>query len=87
MSDKISTKEAIKICEHWFKYLDRQRDHTKRLATAAKIARTDQIKAKQILRQVDAEKMVVFDGAYLEPAVKHLVELKLKDVREQNNDT
>lgn len=70
----MNTEKAIEICEKWFAYLDRQRDHSKRLAEAASLARNgEQMKAKQIARQVDAEKMVVFDGAYLEPAVKHLI--------------
>ena len=75
----MDTKRAITICEQWFAYLDKQREHSETLAKAATLAREGfQIEAKNILRKVDNEKrLVVFDGAYLEPAVKHLVKLNV----------
>lgn len=83
----MNTEKAIEICDKWFNYLDRQRDHSKRLAEAATLARNgEKLKAKQIARQVNMEKMVVFDGAYLEPAVKHLVKLYVPQQTTENGD-
>lgn len=81
----MNTQKAIEICEQWFAYLDKQREHSKTLAEAATLARKGfQIEAKNILRKVDNEKrLVVFDGAYLEPAVKHLTQLHVRSSEDE----
>lgn len=66
--------EAINICERWFRYLDGQREKTLTLQRAASLARAGQVdEARRITNQVDRQPRV-FDGATLEPAVRHLIQ-------------
>ena len=75
----MTTDEAIAVCEQWFAHLERQREHTLILQRAAALARSgDQVGALRLKSQVDSAPRV-FDGGYLEPAVRHLVDLLRED--------
>jgi hypothetical protein len=76
--------EAILTCQAWFRYLDKQRDHTMRMAEAAKIARQGNTElAKKMKQQIDREKgLRVYDAAELEPAVRVLVNIAIEATSE-----
>lgn len=74
----MKTPEAIEICEHWFAYLERQRQKAAEIAKLAAMARAgQQEEAQRRLRQIDTQSVTVYDGGRLEPAVRHL----LKELR------
>jgi len=71
--------EAIEICEGWFTYLDRQKQKAVEVQNLAAMARAGQgEEARHRLRQIDNRAPVVYDGARLEPAVRHLLK-RLRD--------
>lgn len=77
----MTTSEAIEICEGWFRHLDRQRNKARQMAELATLARTGpegQKEAKQRMRQIDRQPKV-YDGARLEPAVRHLLRMVRPD--------
>ena len=64
--------EAIEICERWFRHLENQRQKSLVLQKAAALARQgNQAEARRLKNSVDRQPKV-FDGATLEPAVRHL---------------
>ena len=66
--------EAIRICERWFTHLANQQEKSITLQKAASLARQGKIEeARRLKNSVDRQPKV-FDGATLEPAVRHLVE-------------
>jgi hypothetical protein len=71
----VKTPEAIEICEGWFAYIERQKTKAAEVQRLAVLARTQPEEAKQRLRQMDSKSVTVYDGARLEPAVRHLVEI------------
>ena len=69
----MGTEEAIEICERWFRHIERTKERTVKLQEAARLSRQGERKeAMRIKSEVDSAP-VVFDGAALEPAVRHLV--------------
>lgn len=69
----MKTAETIEICERWFAHIDGQRQRSVEMQRAAKMARNgQQEEAQRLVRQIDNTPRV-FDGATLEPAVRHLV--------------
>ena len=81
----MSDDEAVEVCEKWFAHLERQRQKTKRLQELAAMARQgpeQQAQAQRELGRIDRQP-VVFDGAYLEPAVRHLVKRIAVDAMEE----
>lgn len=71
----MKTDEAIEICEGWFAYIERQRQKSVEMQKLAAMARAgQQEEAQRRLRQID-NTPTVYDGARLEPAVRHLVKL------------
>lgn len=70
----MKTEEAIAICDQWFAYLKRQQEKSVALQRLATLARTDPKEAQRQLREIDRAPKV-YDGARLEPAVRHLVQL------------
>ncbi len=67
--------EAISICRRWLAYLDEQKAKSQRLQELSAQARqgpSQAAKAQRELRQIDRQPRV-FDGATLEPAIRHLV--------------
>jgi hypothetical protein len=71
----MKTPEAIEICERWFAYIERQRQRSVEMQRLAAMARNGQQKeAQRRMRQMD-NTPTVYDGATLEPAVRHLVRL------------
>jgi hypothetical protein len=72
----MKTDEAIEICQGWFDYIERQRQKSVEVQKLAAMARNgQQEEAQRRLRQLDNCSVTVYDGARLEPAVRHLVEL------------
>lgn len=72
----MDTNQAIKVCQQWFAHLERQREKALKMQELAAMARQgpeQQKEAKRQLQQIDKQPKV-FDGAYLEPAVRTLVE-------------
>ena len=66
--------EAIKICEQWFAYIERQKQNTEKLQKAASLARKgDKEGAKRLKNEVDNQPKI-YDGETLLPAVKHLLQ-------------
>ena len=76
--------EAIEICESWFAYLARQAEKTKTLQQAAGLARRGEVQAARRLKNSVDRQPKVFDGARLEPAVRHLV--SVVSVPDRQND-
>lgn len=71
----MKTDEAIEICEGWFAYIERQKQKAVEMQKLAAMARNgQQEEAQRRLRQLD-NSVTVYDGARLEPAVRHLVKL------------
>jgi len=71
----VKTPEAIEICEAWFAYIERQRQRSIEFQKLATMARNgQQEEAQRRMRQID-NTPTVYDGARLEPAVRHLVRL------------
>lgn len=71
----MKTAEAIEICEGWFACIERQRQKSIEVQKLAAMARNgQQAEAQRRLRQIDSSP-TVYDGARLEPAVRHLVKL------------
>lgn len=71
----MKTDEAIRICQEWFAYIERQRQKSIELQKLAAMARAgQQEEAQRRLRQIDRSP-TVYDGGRLEPAVRHLVDL------------
>lgn len=68
----MTTEDAIEICEQWFAYIERQRQHAIEMQKLAALARSNPQEAQKRLRQLDRA-VTVYDGARLEPAVRHLV--------------
>ena len=71
----METDEAIEICEEWFAYLERQKQKALKLQELAALARTGpegHAQAQKEKRRIDRTP-TVYDGARLEPAVRHLV--------------
>jgi hypothetical protein len=67
--------EAIEICEQWFAYIERQKQRAIKMQELATMARNgQQEEAQRRMRQMDRS-VTVYDGATLEPAVRHLVKL------------
>lgn len=78
----MTTKEALEVCDKWFAYLDRTRARSveiQRLATDVRKGLVGAEEAKRQLKQLDMSSVTVFDGGYLEPAVKHLYKLARKE--------
>jgi hypothetical protein len=71
----MKTDEAVRICQEWFAYIERQRVKSVEMQQLAAMARAgQQEEAQRRLRQID-NSPTVYDGGRLEPAVKHLVDL------------
>jgi hypothetical protein len=71
--------EAIEICEQWFAYIERQKQHAVEMQKLAAMARAgQQEEAQRRLRQLDTTSVTVYDGGRLEPAVRALVKLARK---------
>lgn len=71
----MKTDQAIKICQGWFDYIERQKQKSIEIQKLATMARNgQQEEAQRRLRQLD-NSVTVYDGARLEPAVRHLVKL------------
>lgn len=71
----MQTAEAIEICESWFAYIERQQQKSVEMQKLATMARAgQQEEAQRRMRQID-NSVTVYDGARLEPAVRHLVAL------------
>ncbi len=71
----VNTIEAIRICEEWFAYLERQRAKSVEIQRLATMARNgQQAEAQRLLRQID-NSPVVYDGDRLEPAVRALLKI------------
>lgn len=71
----MKTDEAIEICESWFAYIEAQRQRSiemQKLATMARNGQGDE--ARRCMAQIDRTP-TVYDGARLEPAVRHLLKL------------
>lgn len=71
----MKTNEALEICEGWFAYIERQKQRSiemQKLATMARNGQGDE--ARRRMTQIDRSP-TVYDGARLEPAVRHLVRL------------
>lgn len=71
----MNNREAIDICRGWLAHLDRQREKTlkmQRLAAKARKGPEEAREAQREMRQIDRQPRV-YDGARLEPAVKHLI--------------
>lgn len=69
----MNTAEAIAICEAWFAHNEAERARSvemQRLATMARSGQGDE--ARRLMAQIDRSPRV-FDGARLEPAVRHLI--------------
>lgn len=76
----MTNQEAIDICLGWLAHLDRQRVKTiklQRLAAKARKGPDEAEEARRELRQIDRQPKV-YDGARLEPAVKHLITVLTK---------
>lgn len=72
----MKTDEALEICEGWFAYIERQNQKSIEVQKLAAMARNgQQDEAQRRLRQLDSCSVTVYDGARLEPAVRHLVKL------------
>jgi hypothetical protein len=72
----MKTDEAIEICQGWFDYIERQKQKSVEVQKLAIMARNgQQEEAQRRLRQLDSCSVTVYDGARLEPAVRHLVKL------------
>lgn len=68
--------EAKRECEHWFAYLDRQREKTKALQVLASDCRTGTVseeEKRRRLQKIEGIGVTVYDGAKLEQAVKTLL--------------
>lgn len=71
----MKTSEAVEICESWFAYIERQKQRSIEMQKLAAMARNgQQEEAQKRMRQMDRTP-TVYDGARLEPAVRHLVKL------------
>lgn len=71
----MNTKEAVAICNEWLRYIDRQKEKTRKLQGLAAQARKGPEEAKKAqaeLRRMDRS-LSVYDGARLQPAVEHLI--------------
>ena len=71
----MTDSEAIEICDGWFAYLQRQREKTIKLQELAALARKGSAgsdEARRKMQEIDRSP-TVYDGARLEPAVRHLV--------------
>ena len=77
--------EAIEICESWFAHLARQAEKTKTLQQAAGLARRGEVQAARRLKNSVDRQPRVFDGARLEPAVRHLVSVVSAPERRDEN--
>ena len=72
---KMKTDEAIEICQGWLDHLDRTRERAIQMQKLASKARKGPEQAKEAQREM---RMLqgsprVYDGARLEPAVRHLM--------------
>lgn len=77
----MDTPEAIDICERWFDHIEQQRLRSiemQKLATMARNGQGDE--ARRRMAQIDRTPRV-YDGATLEPAVRHLVKLAQSTTR------
>lgn len=63
--------EAIKICEQWFAFSDRQREKSLKIQQLGALARTEPDRARRELAQIDRSPLVF--GGDLMGAVKRLV--------------
>lgn len=81
--------EALAICGEWIRYLERQKakaEEMSRLATLARSGPEGAAEAKRKLRQIDKQP-TVYDGARLEPAVRHLMARVSDSQFHAQNDT
>lgn len=70
----MDTPEALEVCEGWFAYIERQKQKSIEVQKLAAMSRAGQgDEARRRLRQLDSTSLTVYDGARLEPAVRHLV--------------
>lgn len=85
----MKTDEAVRICQEWFAYIERQRQKSVEVQRLAAMARAgQQEEAQRRLRQIDSTtSLTVYDGGRLEPAVKHLVGLVEKQQRRTTEQT
>jgi hypothetical protein len=73
----MTVNEAVKECELWLAYLDRQRERTREMQRAASIARRgDTTQARKIRNQLDSQPRV-FDGTKLEEAIRILLNVHI----------
>ena len=71
----MTNDEAIDICERWFAHIEDQRKRSVEMQKLATMARNGQgEEARRRMAQIDRTPRV-YDGATLEPAVRHLVKL------------
>lgn len=71
----MKTDEALEICERWFAHIESQRLRSIEMQKLATMARNGQgEEARKRMAQIDRTPRV-YDGATLEPAVRHLVKL------------
>lgn len=79
----MNDKEVLAELNHWFKYLDEQRERASEMQRIAKLARTDPVEARKQQMQLNRRPIVVYDGANLQKAllyVKEIIEHKIKEV-------
>lgn len=74
----MKTEEAIEICEKWLDHIEAQKQRATEVQKVAAMARTgQQEEAQRRLRQID-NSVTVYDGARMEPAIRHLVDIARK---------
>ncbi|NJN35835.1 MAG: hypothetical protein HC794_00790 [Nitrospiraceae bacterium] len=82
--------EAIAECEFWWAYLGRQKERSEVMQRLARLARTGpegQAEAQKLLRKMDSESAVVYDGAKLYEATLCLVRLARSTAPERDSGT
>lgn len=80
--------EAIKECERWWAYLERQKEKSLEVQKLAALARTGpvgQAEAQKRLRQLDTKSITVYDGTNLCEATQCLVALVKAKLLEEDN--
>lgn len=71
----MKTEEAIAICETWFSHIEDERKRCVEMQRLAAMSRSGQgEEARRLMAKLDRTPRV-YDGARLEPAVRHLVAL------------
>lgn len=69
---KLTTDEAIQVCNDWFAHILAQQEKTKKIVALAALAKTDPVTAKRKLNEIDRSPRV-YSGERLEEAVRKLL--------------